>query len=197
MVPVILLGELGKKFGRRFMLDVKNPAEAVRALCANFPGFEKFVVTSEERNVGYRVVVGREDIGVDGLHDPSGRQTIKIVPVVGGAGKVGKIIVGALLIATAIFFPPAFFATVAYGTTTYGAIAFSIGLSLTLGGVVEMLAPQPKKISQETPENMPSYTFNGPVNTTAQGYPVPVGFGRMIVGSAIISAGQTVEEMAI
>ena len=195
MIPVILLGELGKKFGRRFTLDIKNPAEAIRALCANFPGFAQFVSTSEDRNVGYRVVVGREDIVVDDLHTPSGRQVIKIVPVVGGAGKAGKIIVGAVLIAAAIFYPPLAAFTL-YGTTTLAAVAFSVGVSLVLNGVIQMLAPQPKT-PDKGPENMPSYTFNGPVNTTAQGYPVPVGFGRMIIGSAIISAGQTVEEMAV
>ncbi len=177
------------------MLDIRNPAEAVRALCANFPGFERFVATSEERNVGYRVIVGKEDIGVDGLHDPSGRQTIKIVPVVAGAGKTLKVIVGVALIAAAIFYPPLAAVTL-YGTTTLAAVAFSVGVSLTLAGVAEMLAPQPPTPSKG-PENLPSYAFNGPVNTTAQGYPVPVGYGRMIVGSAVISAGQTVEEMAI
>lgn len=195
MVPVILLGELGKKFGRRFMLDVKNPAEAVRALCANFPDFRNFVATSEERNVGYRVIVGRNDIDIDGLHDPSGRQSIKFVPVVGGAGKVTRIVLGAVLIAAAIYFPPLAAVTL-YGTTTLAAVTFSIGASLVLSGAVEMLAPQPKTPGPG-PENMPSYTFNGPINTTTQGYPVPVGYGRMIVGSAVISAGQTVEEMAV
>ena len=195
MIPVILLGELGKKFGRRFTLDINNPAEAIRALCANFPGFAQFVSTSQERNVAYRVVVGREDIVVDDLHTPSGRQVIKIVPVIGGAGKTGKIIVGAILIAAAIFYPPLAAFTL-YGTTTLAAVAFSVGVSLVLSGVIQMIAPQPKTPGQG-PENMPSYTFNGPVNTTAQGYPVPVGFGRMIIGSAIISAGQTVEEMAV
>ena len=33
------------------------------------------------------------------------------------------------------------------------------------------------------------YHFNGVVNTTAQGNPVPLGYGRMIVGSAVVSAG--------
>ena len=36
--------------------------------------------------------------------------------------------------------------------------------------------------------NTPSYLFNGAVNTTAQGHPVPIGYGRLIVGSAVISA---------
>lgn len=180
------------------MLDVKNPAEAVRALCANFRGFEQFVATSTERNVGYRVIVGKDDIGVDDLHVPSGRQSIKIVPVVGGAGKVGQFIVGGILIAAAMFVPP--LAAVALPMLGAGAtlatVAFGVGVSLVLGGVSAMLAPQPKTPG-EGPENLPSYAFNGPINTTAQGYPVPVGYGRMIVGSAVISAGQTVEEMAI
>jgi predicted phage tail protein len=35
------------------------------------------------------------------------------------------------------------------------------------------------------------------VNTTAQGHPVPVGYGRMIVGSAVISAGIDVDEIPV
>jgi len=42
-----------------------------------------------------------------------------------------------------------------------------------------------------------SYVFNGAVNTTAQGHPVPVGYGRMIVGSAVISAGIDVDEIPV
>jgi predicted phage tail protein len=41
MKKIQLLGELGKKFGKSFKMDVKNPAEAVRALCVNFPEFRK------------------------------------------------------------------------------------------------------------------------------------------------------------
>ena len=29
----------------------------------------------------------------------------------------------------------------------------------------------------------PSYTFNGPVNTVGEGGPVPIGYGRLIIGS--------------
>ena len=31
--------------------------------------------------------------------------------------------------------------------------------------------------------------FNGSVNTVGQGHPVPVGYGRLRVGSCVISAG--------
>jgi predicted phage tail protein len=67
-----------------------------------------------------------------------------------------------------------------------------------LGGVAQMLAPQPASNEpSERPENQPSYTFNGAVNTTAQGQPVPLGYGRLVVGSAVISAGIDVDQVAI
>lgn len=194
MKTIILLGELGKRYGRRHLLDVKSPAEAVRALCANFKDFAAFVSASSERNVGYRVLNMRDDVAEDELHNPASKR-ITIAPVVAGAGgSIGKILVGAALIASA-FLVPGLGATVLFGTTTLATVAFSVGVSLALGGVAQMLAPQPKapEPSETTP---PSYVFDGAVNTTAQGQPVPVGYGRMIVGSAVISAGVSVEDIA-
>lgn len=193
MKTIILLGELGKRYGRKHMLDVKSPAEAVRALCANFKDFAAFVSSSSERNVGYRVLNMREDVGEDELHNPASRR-ITIVPVVAGAGgSVGKILLGVALIAAAILVP-GLGAIVLFGTTTLATVAFGIGVSLALGGVAQMLAPQPKSTGPSE-EQQPSYVFNGAVNTSAQGQPVPVGYGRMIVGSAVISAGISVEDI--
>lgn len=192
MKTVILLGELGKRYGRRHLLDVKSPAEAVRALCANFKDFAAFVSSSQERNVGYRVLNMREDVSAEELHNPAGRR-ITIAPVVAGAGgKVGQILLGAALIGLA--FVPGLQAIALVGTTTLASVAFSIGVSLVLGGVAQMLAPAPKSTGPDE-EQQPSYVFNGAVNTQAQGQPVPIGYGRMIVGSAVISAGISVEDI--
>jgi len=77
------------------------------------------------------------------------------------------------------------------------ATLYSVGTAMILGGVAQMIAPTPKANEpSERPENKPSYSFNGAVNTTAQGHPVPVGYGRLIVGSAVISAGIDVDEIA-
>jgi len=191
MKNIILLGELGKRYGSRHRLDVKSPAEAIRALCANFKDFAAFVASSQERNVGYRVLNMREDVSQDELHTPAGQQ-IAIVPVVAGAGgSVGQILVGAALIASAVLFPPLAAVTLV-GTTTLASVAFGIGVSLALGGVSQLLAQAPKQPSAQ--EEKQSYVFNGAVNTTSQGQPVPIGYGRMIVGSAVISAGISVED---
>lgn len=199
MATVLLLGELGRHFGRKHALDVRSPAEAVRALCANFREFERFLVESRERHIGYRVVVGKDDIGEGELHNPSGQQRIAIVPVVAGAGgKFGQIILGVALIAASFYLPTTALFTLGSFAPSIASLSFSIGLSLTLGGVAQMLAPQPAGTDpSERPENQPSYAFNGAINTTAQGQPVPVGYGKLVVGSAVISAGIDVDQVAV
>ena len=66
-----------------------------------------------------------------------------------------------------------------------------IGLSMTLGGVVSMLTPQPQFNvgSSSSTDNKPNYAFGSPVNTIAMGYPVAVFYGQREIGGAIISAG--------
>lgn len=199
MKTIILLGELGKRYGRKHMLDVKSPAEAVRALCANFKDLAAFVSASADRNVGYRVLNMRDEVAQEELHNPASRR-ITIAPVIAGAGGFfGKLLLGAALIAAAFLTGGASIAATGFlvggiTTTFWGGIAFGVGVSMALGGVAQLLAPQPKS-SGPNEEQQPSYVFNGAVNTSAQGQPVPVGYGRMIVGSAVISAGISVEDI--
>lgn len=192
MRTVILLGELGKRYGTRHRLDISTPAEAIRALMANFKDFASFVSSSHERNVGYRVLNMRQDVDVDHLHDPASYQ-LAIVPVVGGSkSALGSILLGAALIAAAVATGGVSIAAsgIAFSSLA-GQIVFGIGVSLALGGVAQLLAPTPQN-TDNTEKN--SYVFNGTVNTTSQGQPVPIGYGRMIVGSAVISSGINVED---
>lgn len=184
---VRLYGELGKRYGRTHRFDVRTPAEALRALSANFPGFKKYVAEAHTSGVGFRVVNGGADLeSVDEVHHPASGE-LKIVPEIIGSGATARILVGVALIA-ASFIP--FFAV----ASPY---MMSVGISLVLGGVIELLSPMPRAPEPpERPENLPSYTFNGPVNTTQQGQPVPVGYGRLIVGGAVISAGLSTQQIA-
>jgi predicted phage tail protein len=199
MLTILLLGELGKRYGRQHRMDVRSPAEAVRALAANFPDFTSWMSSSAERNVGYRVISGDESITADQLHNPASRRVI-IAPVIMGAGgdnPFTKILLGAVIIGLAFYTGGASLTATGLSFTSFGAqVAFGIGVSLALGGVSQLLAPTP--IGEQPLEATPSsYIFDGPVNVTAQGNPVPIGYGRMIVGSAVISAGITVDDISI
>lgn len=194
MKTVILNGQLGKLFGRKHRLDVGTAAEAVRALVANFPAFERHLI--ETPNVRYRVKASRQTVAtVKDLHSPIGQDdTITFTPVIAGAGV--ELVLGAALIGASQL--TALTAITLFGSVTLASVAFSVGVSLVLGGVAQLLAPSPKSGGPaERPENQPSYVFSGPVNTTAQGQPVPIGYGRLIVGGAVISAGLTTEEIPV
>lgn len=189
MITVILYGFLAEQFGKRHELAIKTPAEAIRALSANYPAFKQAIAKSQYE---YRVLVGKEDRATEsGLHLPA-TKTIKIVPLVAGSGGLGRILAGAALIAASFYLPGTQYLS-AYSSFSYSlsGIASSIGFSLALGGVSQLLFSPPKaKVgSSERPENAPSYAFNGAINTTGQGNVVPVCYGRLRVGSQVISAG--------
>lgn len=189
MMLILLYGALGRQFGKVHRYDVRNPAEAVRALSVNYKGFRQALVDGG----AYRVLRGgKEALALDDLRAPhSTRQSLRIVPVVQGASGLGKIVLGAALIGFAWWNPLGMASTGLISTSTIS----SIGVSLVLGGVSQMLFSPPKAQSTERPENKPSYAFDGAVNTSAQGNPVPVCYGRMIVGSQVVSAGLSVDAL--
>ncbi len=188
MKVIRLYGELGKRFGRVFRLQVRSTSEAIRALSANLPGFEECLLTAEGRGVGYKVKIDDYYVREDEELTHPVSQTIKIIPAVIGANAEARIIIGAVLVAAGTI-GSAFTG----GASTY---LVGVGASLILGGVAQMLSPPPKSPGpQEDANNEPSYTFAGPVNTSAQGQAVPICFGQMLVGSAIVSAGITIAQI--
>ena len=225
MKKVILRGELGKKFGRVHWFDLSTPGEAIRALAANFQGFQQELYDAGERGIGYMVQVGRDALEtLDHIEFPSGQQeSISITPVLQGAGGggVGKIFAGIALIAAAIVLGPVaggflgLGVTGVIGGTAATAIGY-VGAALVLGGTSQLLSPSisdtpgtfgatsptraraRESFTSETNEiadNRASYIYNGAVNLTAQGNPVPILYGRMQVGSVVVSAGLSVEDI--
>jgi predicted phage tail protein len=189
MKTVKLYGELGKRFGRVHRFDVKTPAEAIRALSANFRDFKKFMIDSEKAGIGFRVKNGNYELENEKqVLEPAGK-TIQIIPVVMGANAESRVLIGAALIAIGV--------VINVYAPGAGQIPIGIGASLALGGVAEMISPPPKLKEDlpQPPQNTPSSSFNGPVNTVQQGYPVPIGYGRLVVGSAVVSAGIDVTQI--
>ena len=198
---VRLYGTLGARFGRVHTLAVNSAAEACRALSILLPGFEQFMCDSRERGLAFAIFHGKRNIGKEELGDPPGHADIRIAPVIQGSKRSGQLqtIIGVIIVIAASYFSGGLAAgagsSALFGTST-GAFFGSIGLSLALGGVSQLLAGTPKGLGEnDSVDNRPSYGFNGPVNTQAQGNPVPLGYGRMVVGSSVISAGIYSEDL--
>ncbi|WP_340618612.1 tail assembly protein [Xenorhabdus entomophaga] len=181
-----LYGILGALFGREHRLAVSSPQEAVRALSVLIDGFEKFLLTAKERGLTFAVFSGKRNISQEEL-EFSGEDDIRIAPMIIGSKKAGvfQTILGAVMVVAGAFM----------WMTPYGVPMVMSGVSMMLGGVVQMLSPMPGGLARrEDPDNKPSYAFGGPVNSIAQGNPVPVGYGKRRIGGAIISAGIYAED---
>ncbi|MEK7891235.1 tail assembly protein [Burkholderia contaminans] len=182
-----LYGYLGARFGRVHRFVVDCPARAIGALCVLVPGFERELMQSRDRGVTYAVFAGRRNLGVRDLSFPCGDEDIRIAPVLQGAkaGGLFQTILGGVMAAVGYYF----------GWTGIGAVIGNMGVAMMAGGISQLLAPSPRGLStKDSPQNQASYVFNGPVNTTAQGGPVPVLYGELEIGSAVASAGIYAED---
>lgn len=206
MKVVKVYGALRELLGQtRFEFVADTPAQAMRALLVNFPKLEQWLLDSEKNGVAYRVTVGKQKVhndDVSGLFSPwSEREVFSITPVMTGAGRgAGMILLGVGLIAASIFIPGS---AVILGTT-FGKVSLGIGLmggSLLLQGVAQMLSPVPEAPGlSETgggATRLESNSFSGIVNTARQGVPVPIVYGRVFTGSAVISAGLDVDQVSV
>lgn len=190
MAEIELGGILGKTFGKTHHRLISIVHEAPRALAATINGFEKFMITSQRRGLTYAVFLGKKNIGVDDLGFPVTKEVVRIVPVTIGSKKAGALqtILGAVLVVVGVVL----------NFTPFAAASpffYQAGGALILGGVIQMLSPQPAGLSSKRDaDNQASYAFGGVTNTAAQGYPVPVLYGKRRIGGAIISAGIYVED---
>lgn len=180
-----LYGKLGTQFGRVHRIAVGSTREAMQFMCSMIPGFERELMTSKDRGIAYACFIGKKNISEEQLSFPAGEEDIRIAPILQGSKRGGmlQVILGAVLIVVGL--------AINYITMgTGGNQIIMLGAAMMFGGVVQMLSPQQKGLAaKDSPNNGASYNFNGPVNTTAQGNPVPIGYGEMLIGSAVISAG--------
>jgi predicted phage tail protein len=199
MKVVKLYGALRKFVGGqcRFELDVATPAEAIKCLCVNFPGLQQWLIDGEQHGMAFRATVGRErihddDMSVAVLPWPE-REVFSIAPVVVGAGDgFGQILLGIGLVALAFAGGAGVFGAAFAKNLGLFAALKGVGATLVLGGVAQLISPQPTMSPLERGREaarLESFSFSGIVNTSQQGLPVPIIYGRAFAGSAVISAG--------
>ncbi|WP_044470452.1 tail assembly protein [Mannheimia massilioguelmaensis] len=187
MITVKFYGNL-KKFGSDFKLEVKDTAEAIRALCTQIHGLRETL-----RDGIYKVRIGKQYLDNSALEKGlfyrlKKGQTITFTPVIQGAkgGGIFQAVLGVALIGIAMFAPLGLIGGMA-GSNLIG----SIGIAMTLGGVAQMLTRTPNMSSgtgNET-EKESSTAFSNLNNLVAQGKPVPLAYGLIRTGSLVISQG--------
>ncbi len=234
MQLVLLAGELGEKYGQKHeYYNLQTPADAIKLLCINYPALKNELVQAHQNGVGYKVIQGGAAMNYDELQLPFGSKPLLVVPVItgSGGGATTQILLGVGLVAASFLLPGAgLFGTVgAFGAgaagvagistsavltaTTIGTALSAVGASMILGGVANLISPQPElpkanRISGEGtnvrgpgPDGITrgasgnqSYAFTGPANTAGTGTTLPVIYGRVIAGSHLLAANLDVTD---
>lgn len=167
-------------------MAVNSPAEAIKALCVQIPGFERFLSNAKSRGIEFAVFRGKTNLAEKELGFAGGGD-IRIAPIITGSKRGGALqtIIGAVLIVVGLVITGGTFGAGA----PFGSALIMMGGSMVLGGVIQMLSPQAGGLkTSAAPENTPGYAFGSAKNTTASGNPVPLCIGERRWGGAIISA---------
>lgn len=196
---VYLQGELGKKFGEKFIVDCDNLQDVFKCISVNKPTFRPYLMKCQQEGIDFSVEFQGKDIGEEDLLFPikEGDVTISIVPA--GSKKIGKIIAAAFLV---FYVLPAMGAkagtitgTGPGGSVTLGdkiaagakakggTFVSSLATNLALTGLQELMAQDPS-VDGDAPAN---YMLDGDTQNIMEGDPIPVLYGRLKIPGRPIS----------
>lgn len=185
MTDIFLHGKLGQQYGKKFKFSICRPKDVFRAIETIHEGFSKTVAEYAQKGLQYSIIVDGDTVSNE--KEFSAKKNIKkidIVPVVYGAG-VAALAVGAVALVAGI---------AAGGTATLiGSLLITVAFSAISFGLQSLLAKPPKAnaVSQAastatTSATSKSFLFSNRENIAGQGSPVPLGYGRLRIGSAVV-----------
>jgi len=187
MTTVYVHGLLGKEFGRKFKFSLSRASDALKAIDANKTGFCNRIIELSKKGAHYSLVV-------DGKleHSPLSIKNIKevhVVPSIIGSAGVAAVIgvvatVGGLYAGTL----GTSYALLSTILITVGSAALSYGISNLLMKDSGQTAKDAGSASARANALNKSFLFSNGENVAEQGNPVPLGYGRLRIGSAVIQS---------
>lgn len=183
-------GTLRKFLGQaEFEVDLNTPREAISFLKCNFEGIEQHMAEQL-----YTIQVGVKVITED-LLNLNSKDDIKIIPLVHGNFFPILLGAGALFGASAISTAGTLLGSKLLASVAVSALT-SIGTSMVIDGVTQMLSPQQSTMSPTSQQDSldpaalaSNYSFTGLTNISNAGVPVNLVYGEILVGSIVVSNG--------
>lgn len=211
MHNVYLQGELGEKFGHKFVVEAETYQDVVRCINANRPEFKQYLVDCHHSDIGF--IFDTAGKGVEEETElleklKEGDITIAVAPM-GSKSGFAKILVAIAILfvlfnpavgaylgttATASGASVSLFSAAGIAAGSAGALSSlasfaiyagaSIGMSLLSMGLQQMLAPDPSVDIQSASSN---YLFDGSAGASREGDPAPILYGELrIPGRPIV-----------
>lgn len=176
MTDIFLHGKLAKIYGPKFRFSLCRPKDAFSAIETIHEGFGAKLIELSSLGLQYAIIADNQV--VNDTNDFLSKRNIKeihIVPVVYGSGVI-------------IFNVVSY---IAYLAVTYASqILVAVAVAAISYGIQSLLAKTPDanspSIGASTSATSKSFLFTNKENVKQQGNPVPIGYGRLRVGSAVI-----------
>ena len=176
MTIINIHGILAREYGKSFILSLPNPKDVLEAIDCNKQGFLQRLIELQREGLCYDIIVNKTRItnGPD-MENMSSPATIDLVPAISGSGPFMAPILGAM------------FSVGAGAGLTFAA---SLANAVLFAAISYALAPKPENEALEVVAggSKSSMIFSNTANLASQGSPVPIGYGRLIVGSQVIQA---------
>ena len=196
-----LHGILAQEYGEEFELyNINKPMDIISALEIRCPGIRKKIIEFYLESSVYELIINEETVHSSKFNEnyEEAIRTVDFCPSIFGAKSFVRgfvaIVVGVILIAASFGLGPLGnfgFMQGAFAQT----LAFGAGVGLVVAGVQYLTTSIPEtepgqRIGDQalstTSMRNASFAFSSPTNTTQQGVPVPIGYGRLRVGSKVI-----------
>ena len=169
MTQVYIHGILAREYGNIFEFNLPNPKDVLEAIDCNRSGFIRRLIELQKEGFCYDIIINKKRVTQEehmtGVKNP---KTIDLVPAITGAGPF------------AVF--------VAFlGSGTFLA---NLTLAIIFAAISYALTPKPEiePLEIDADGSNSSLIFSNTVNVASQGSPVPIGYGRLKVGSQVIQA---------
>lgn len=188
MKTVYLHGKLGKRFGKKWQVAASTPIEIVQAIEANTDGFLEYICKKANQGENYvllrkdpKKITSEKEVS-DSLVSQSEtqiqyrNQEIHIVSQASGG------VVGTFLVNLGIGF-------------VAGSLATTIATSIVWGAIAQFamnaIFKPPKPPARENPTSTKSFLLSGATTRQAQGIAVPLGYGRLKIGTANVAVNKS------
>lgn len=173
MTTVKIHGILAKDVGQEFLMDIGKTSQVIEAIDANRPGFIKKLNSLSRKGFYYSLVVdGKRIENAHKFFKSKKPKKIDIVPVISGSGIVAAVVAIGKWIA------------LNQALASFALFIISTAVQMLLAPKQE--TPDIKATEASTRGLERSFEFSNKQNLAAQGVPVPIGYGRLRIGSQII-----------
>lgn len=196
MTNVIIHGQLGAIYGKSHNFEVEKLLDITKALNANNAGFKDFIISKFREGFDYVFIDPKDPskkwLTSEQLQEAEAPSEIHIVPSIGGAGVVAAV---AVSVVSAVGVGLAAVGSFLAG----GSFLANLAIGMIINGVMSLLFPVelPKAPTQTTESKLDqsSYLFTNLTNNMVQGFPVPLVYGELRIGSNIIGTDIISEDL--